>query len=273
MTTMRTEAVQPYTLFRVEVVRTLRISPAMLRVTFGGPDLARCTSAGHDQRIKLFFPLPGQTEPDVPEGPNWFSEFRAMPDDRRPPIRTFTISALRVGAREMDVDFVLHGDLGPASRWAGGARPGDRVAILAPDARHDAPIGGYEYRPAPDTDWTLLAGDETALPAITAILSAMPAERTAQVFLEVSSPLEMRPLDCAAGVHVTWLSRAGAPAGGTLLRDAIARTEFPAGRPYAWVAGESGAVVELRRHLVRERGLDKKDVYFSGYWLLGGAIE
>lgn len=271
MTTTETE-VQPYTLFRVEVVRTQRISPSMLRVTFGGADLALCTSAGHDQRIKLFFPLDGQTDPVVPEGPDWYPEFRAMPDDIRPPIRTFTISALRTERHELDVDFVLHGDLGPASRWAGGARPGDRIAILAPDARH-TPIVGYEYKPGTDTDWTLLAGDETALPAIAAILSAMPADRRALVFLEVASPQEMRPLDCAAGVHVTWLSRGGAPAGGGLLREAIARTEFPAGRPYAWLAGESSAVVELRRHLVRERGLDKSDVYFSGYWLLGGAIE
>jgi NADPH-dependent ferric siderophore reductase len=274
MTTMRTtrEApVQPYTLFRVEVVRTERLSPSTLRVTFGGPDLALCTSAGHDQRIKLFFPLAGQTDPVVPEGPDWFGEYRAMPDDVRPPIRTFTISGLRAAEHELDVDFVLHGDLGPASSWAGRAQPGDRVAILAPDGRYPGEITGYEFKPAEGTDWTLLAGDETALPAITQILAAMPADRKALVFLEVSSTREMRPLDCPAGVRVTWLCHAHD--GGNALLDAIARTEFPAGRPYAWVAGESSVAVELRRHLVRERGLDRKDVYFSGYWLLGGAIE
>jgi NADPH-dependent ferric siderophore reductase len=275
MTVLQTAAeapVQPYSLFRVEVVRTSRISPSTLRVTFGGPDLALCTSAGHDQRIKLFFPLPGQSEPVVPEGPDWFAEFRALPDDVRPPIRTFTISGLRAEARELDVDFVLHGDLGPASRWAGRARPGDRIKILAPDARY-SPVTGYEYKPTEGTDWTLLAGDETALPAITQILSAMPAGRRALVFLEVASPLEMRPVECPAGVHVTWLCRGDAPAGGGVLREAIARTGFPPGRPYAWLAGESSAVVELRRHLVRERGVGKSDVYFSGYWLMGGAIE
>ena len=73
---------------------------------------------------------------------------------------------------------------------------------------------------------------------------------------------------------MTWLSRAARPAvGGGLLREAIERTEFPDGRPYAWIAGESSAVTDLRRHLVNERGVDKKDVYFSGYWLLGSAIE
>jgi NADPH-dependent ferric siderophore reductase len=276
---LTTTETQPYTLFRAEVVRTERISPRMRRITFAGPDLAGCVSAGHDQRIKLFFPLAGQIEPVVPEGPDWWAEFRAMPDDVRPPIRTFTIRELRAGELdsemdvELDVDFVLHGDTGPASTWAGRAEQGDRVAILGPDRRH-SPIVGYEYRPGADTDWTLLAGDETALPAIAAILTALPADRRAHVFLEVESAREMRPLDCDADVHVTWLSRGGRPAtGGGPLRTAISRTEFPPGRPYAWLAGESSAITDLRRHLVNDRGVDKENVYFSGYWLLGSPIE
>jgi NADPH-dependent ferric siderophore reductase len=265
-----TTEVQSYILFRVEVLRTERISPHMLRVTFGG-DLADCVSAGQDQRIKLFFPLPGETDPVVPEGPDWYTEYRAMPDGVRPPIRTFTIRELR--GDELDVDFVLHGDLGPASTWAGRAKPGDRLALLGPNALH-TPIVGYEYKPPADTDWVLLAGDETALPAITAILSTMPAGWRARVFIEVESTQEMRPLTCPADLNVTWLSRDGGPAvGGGLLRDAISRTEFPDGKPYAWLAGETSAITGLRRHLVNERGFAKKDVYFSGYWLLGGAIE
>lgn len=272
MTTTET-AVQSYVLFRAEVVRTRRISPKMLRVTFGGPSLAGCAWAGHDHRVKLFLPLPGQTDPIVPEGPDWFPRYRAMPEGVKPPMRTFTIRELRTDRHELDLDFVLHGDLGPASTWAGRAKPGDRVAILGPNVLSPT-IYGYQYRPDADTDWTLLAGDETALPAITAILAAMPAGRRALVFLEVESVLEQRPLPSPGDAHVTWLSRDGAPAvGGGMLRDAIARTDFPAGRPYAWVAGESSAVVGLRRHLVNERGIDKKDVYFSGYWVLGAAIE
>lgn len=266
-----TEAgVQSYVLFRVEVVRTKRLSPKMLRVTFGGP-LAGCVTAGHDQRIKLFLPLPGQTEPVVPEGPDWYQEYRAMPAGTKPPMRTFTIVELR--PNEIDVDFVLHGDIGPAGTWANRAKPGDRVAILGPNVLHE-PILGYEYKPDADTDWTLLAGDETALPAITAILAAMPAGRRALVFLEIESPAELRPLPSPGDVQVTWLSRAGEPAGGPgMLRGAVARADFPAGRPYVWLAGESSMATGLRRHLVKERGIDKKDVYFSGYWLLGSAIE
>jgi len=264
---------QPYALFRAEVVRVEQLTPHLRRITFAGPDLAGCVSAGLDQRIKLFFPLPGQTDPVVPEGPDWYAEFRAMPDGVRPPIRTFTIRALRPAELELDVDFVLHGDTGPASTWAGRATPGDRLAILGPDARH-TPVVGYEYKPGADTDWTLLAGDETALPAITAIVSTLPAGRRALVFAEVETPLEMRPFSSAADLRVTWLSRAGAPAvGGGLLREAIAATVFPDGTPYAWLAGESSAITDLRRHLVNERGIVKENVYFSGYWLLGSAIE
>lgn len=270
--TVTDSGVQAYILFRVEVVRTERLSPAMLRVTFSGPDLKGCTSAGLDQRIKLFFPLPGQTDPVVPEGPDWYAEYRAMPDDVRPPMRTFTVRELRADAHELDVDFALHGDLGPASTWAGRAGPGDRLAVLGPNALH-TPIIGYEYRPDAGTDWTLLAGDETALPAITAILSEMPAGRCVLVFLEVASAQEMRPLPSRADLRVTWLCRGGPPVDGGMLTEAISRTELPSGRPYAWLAGETSAITGLRRHLVNERGFAKKDVYFSGYWLRGSAIE
>jgi NADPH-dependent ferric siderophore reductase len=265
------EDVQSYILFRVEVVRTERISEHMLRVTFGGTCLTGCVSAGHDQRIKLFLPLAGETDPVVPEGPDWFVQYRAMSAAIKPPMRTFTIRELRASEHEMDVDFVLHGDLGPASSWAGRARPGDRVAILGPNALCPT-IYGYEYRPDADTDWTLLAGDETALPAITGILAAMPAGRRALVFLEVESTSEIRPLPCPGDADVRWLPRDGAP-GGFLLQDAVTQAEFPTGRPYAWLAGESSAITNLRRHLVNDRGIDKKDVYFSGYWQLGSPIE
>ena len=90
---------------------------------FAGPDLARCTTAGLDQRIKLFLPLAGQTEPVVPEGPDWYTDYRAMPEHVKPPMRTFTIRDLRAEAHERDVDFVLHGDLGPAQLLWSAGRP------------------------------------------------------------------------------------------------------------------------------------------------------
>lgn len=265
--------VSPYALFRAEVVRTGQVTPHLRRITFGGPELAGIASAGLDQRIKLFLPLPGQDEPVVPEGENWYPEFRALPDDVRPVMRTYTVRDFRPAELELDVDVVLHGDIGPGSVWAGTASPGDRVAILAPDARHEE-IVGYEFKPPPEATWSLVAGDDTALPAISSIVAALPAGARALVFVEVGSLTDVTPMDSVADVSLTWLSRAGRPAvGGGLLHEAIAHTRFPDGTPYAWLAGESSAITELRRHLVKDRGVAKESVYFSGYWLLGSAIE
>jgi len=255
-----------YSLFRAEVVRTRDLSPHLRRVTFGGPDLAGTVSAGHDQRIKLFFPLAGQTDPVVPEGEDWYPTYRAMPEDERPPMRTFTLRELRRDACEMDVDFVLHGDTGPASSWAGRAVPGQRLAILAPTAGEE-PIVGWEFQPPADTDWVLLAGDETALPAICGIVEALPAGLRAVVFVELDSLADMQPMETKADVSVTWILR------GQGLCRTIAEANLPDGLPYAWVAAESSVATGLRRHLVRDRGVDKGRVYFSGYWLLGSAIE
>lgn len=264
---------QSYTLSRVEVLGVEQLTPHLRRITFTGTDLANTVSGGRDQRIKLFIPLPGQTEPIVPEGENWYTEYRAMPENERPFMRTYTIRHFRPETVEMDVDIVLHGDTGPGSTWAGAAKPGDRAAILAPNAEH-VPILGYEFVPPSDTEWVLLAGDDTALPAIAAILETLPAGQPAHVFVEVDSPAEMMPISTAADARVTWLSRAGRPAAsGGLLCEAIRRTELPAGKPYLWIAGESSAIKDLRRHLVNERDIDKELICFAGYWLLGSALE
>jgi NADPH-dependent ferric siderophore reductase len=42
---------------------------------------------------------------------------------------------------------------------------------------------------------------------------------------------------------------------------------------YAWIAGEAGVVTALRRHVVREVGMDRREVAFMGYWRRGGAMR
>lgn len=264
--------VSPYTPFRVRVRAARQLSPHMRRITFCGPELAGCTSAGLDQRLKLLLPLPGQDEPVVPVGADWYAEYRAMPDDVRPWMRTYTMRAHRPAETEIDVDFVLHGDTGPASAWARRAAPGDRVAIVGPDVRH-TPIAGYEYRPADDAGPVLLVGDDTALPAIGGILEALPAGRSARVFVEVSDLDEVQSLGSAADVEVTWLPRCGTAAGRSrLLLDCVRESTLPGGYRYAWIAAESATARAVRRHLVNERGMDRKSLYFAGYWRLGAAV-
>ncbi len=184
--------------FHPSVVRTERLSPHLLRVVLGGGDtLARVVNGGHDQRFKLFLPRPGQSAPVLPDvlDPDWYARWRAMDPGVRGVMRTYTIRGTRARPAEIDVDFALHGDLGPASRWARRAVPGDRVSVLAPVT---ADNGGVDFRPPAGTDRVLLTADETALPAVAAILERLPPGMPVRAFVEVGHPDDRIPLPTKA---------------------------------------------------------------------------
>ena len=260
-----------YRTFPVRVAAVRRLSPAFVRVTFTGPDLGECAPSGFDQRIKLLFPLPDHGLTCCPTGPDWYGEWRALPEERRNPMRTYTVRAARPAARELDVDLVLHGATGPASAWAERAAVGDEVVLVGPNARFDGPRGGVEWRPPADPSGLLLAGDETAVPAISAITGSLPPGARARVLLEVPTVDDVLPHAAPTGTEVSWLARAPGTPHGSLLTAAVRTVDGLGSRPYAWLAGEAGAVTALRRHLVREAGVDRAAVTFLGYWRRGAA--
>ena len=213
----RPMSIQPFRIFGAVVSRVRRLSPSFLRVTFTGPDLGSFADNGYDQRIKLILPLPEIGMAEMPDGPDWYPRWRALPTERRNPIRTYTVRAVRPRAAEVDVDLVLHGDGGPAARWAIAARPGSIAALLGPDAGYPGVHGGLEFRPPAQTDRLLLAGDETAVPAISSILERLPAEARGEAVLEVPESGDDLAVSRAAGVRVTWLPRDGAEHGSRLV--------------------------------------------------------
>ncbi|SIM60929.1 siderophore-interacting protein [Micromonospora cremea] len=295
-----TMPIAPWRLFTVEVRAVRRLSPSFIRVTFTGPDLDRFADNGYDQRIKLALPLPGRRGVHLPEGPDWYAKWRALPEHLRNPVRTYTVRAVRPHLAEVDVDLVLHGDGGPATRWARRVSAGDEIAILGPDAGYDGDHGGIEFRPSSAAN-LLLAGDETAVPAISGICERLPRDARGTVVLEVPDVDDVLPLVAPPRVEVRWLARhagahgsrlvpAVAAAAGELLggdateaaqpvADVDVDTEIlwevpdtvPPVPLYAWLAGEAGVIRALRRHLVAERGLDRRAVAFMGYWRLGRA--
>lgn len=274
---MTTAVAAPFRFFSLHVVRTRRLGPSLVRVTFAGDDLREFRSDGRDQSLSLFLPHPGQPEPVVPIelGDGWWQGWRELPDDVRAVMRSYTLRALRRDIHgdtvEVDIDFVLHGvepgaavPAGPASRWASLAEPGDRALLLGPAIADNRAI---RFRPPEGADLVLVWGDETALPAASAILESLPAGTRARVWLEVHHAGDIQDLRTEADAEITWLVRSeGAPTALDVIRDAQLP---PAERSYAWIAGESGRVKELRRHLVRERGIDKRCVTFVGYWREG----
>lgn len=297
-------AYRPYVV-RVRAVE--RLSAHFVRVCFTGPDLEWFGTAGLDQRIKVVLPLPdvpggysdfGQAEHAV----DWYDRWRALPSARRNPFRTYTVRRVDVAARELTVDFVVHHDTGPAGAWAERAAVGDELVIVGPDERSPHSRVALDWHPG-TARRLLLAGDETAAPAICSILESLDPRCELDAFVEVPRAEDaLRPeLPAASGVRLTWLARGDRPHGDALIEavtawttrhaDVLARAAAPRpqsleeidvdrdllwdspedgdGEFYAWMAGESATVKTLRRLLVSECGVDRKRVAFMGYWRRG----
>lgn len=251
----------------LEVVAVERITPRTARVAFEAQALDDTVGTTPDQQLKLCFPRPGQREPVLPaqqdDPMGWYQAYLAVPEAERPVLRSFTLRRRHPGTRRIEVDFVLHGDTGPAASWALRAVPGDRLGMVGPSALYAPPVPFAEVAAA--ADQVLLAGDESALPAIATLVEALPEGVRAHAWIEVADRAERQELVSRAALEVRWLYRDGA-APGSLLVEEFRRAGRPAGRPFVWLAGEAGAVRALRRCLVEEHGVPKESVDFTGYW-------
>ncbi|MDI7398950.1 siderophore-interacting protein, partial [Cronobacter dublinensis] len=134
-----------YRIFNVTLRRRVAVTPSLLRCVFTGPEVAHMKHEAPDQRIKLLFARSEGETAWLPVSASWYQDYLALPRERRPLMRTYTLRALRRAACELDVEFVLHGDSGPASRWAIHAKPGDALQIVAPDGDFQGDSGGYEW--------------------------------------------------------------------------------------------------------------------------------
>ncbi|WP_437663841.1 siderophore-interacting protein [Sorangium sp. So ce1182] len=239
----------------LEVLRATQISPHLRRITLGGEALAGFPAGAGGAHIKVFLPREDQESPELPalgpDGPIW------PPAPRRPITRTYSVRRYDARAGELDVDFVLHGDDGPASRWARRAAPGGRIGVAGPSGP-DPMLG-----PA---DWYLLAGDLAALPAIGALLEALPATARGHAVVAVPDEADVQQLERPPQVALTWLPLGGKHAPGPELEEAVRTLTWPSGRVFAWVAGESASVRALRDHLRGERGLGRDAMYAVPYW-------
>jgi len=232
-----------------------------------GADLAGFTSAAADDHVKLFLPEPGTERPTQPtlgpNGPVW-------PNDQpKPVMRDYTPRRYDPTRGELSIEFVLH-DVGgphggPASEWAAQAAPGQWLGVGGPRGSMLIPE---------DYDAYLLAGDESALPAIARRLEEMRPGTPAVVLIEVADAAEQRHLPTAAQAAVTWLHRNGAPAGTTsLLADALRAQKLPSGDLHAWIAGEIETARTLRAMLMEQAGLVRAQIHAAGYWRIGEAAS
>jgi NADPH-dependent ferric siderophore reductase len=228
------------------VTSVVPLTPRMVRMTFSGDGLAD-VGTWPDQQLKLLFPKPGgsafvSSSEDVSV---WYQAYLAMPEADRPWMRQFTVRSLAYGV--LTVDFVLHGDNGPASAWAADARPGDVIGRFGPSRDYARPLGV--------ADLLVFAGDETALPAIASLLELLPSSQRFLAFVEVSDLAEEQDVP-----GVRWVHRSA----GDDLGSVVSAVEVPSS-VWVWLGGEASAVHALRRHFVG-LGVSKKDIEFAGYW-------
>jgi NADPH-dependent ferric siderophore reductase len=261
-TTARTaRRVRHETKMRLLQVREVsRLTPKMVRIVVGGEALAGFVSAAHDDHVKLFFPQPGQDKPVLPTpSPNGPVYPEGAP---RPAARDYTPRRYDAAANTLTIDFVLHGE-GPATSWAAQARPGQFLGVGGPRGSFIVPD---------DFDWYLLAGDETAVPAIGRRLQELPAGARVMAVIEVDDASEEQKFDTRTHLQLHWLHRKGATAGShALLQKALSELSPPPGEGYVWVAAEASAAKALRRYLIDQRGLPKDRVKAAAYWKQGAA--
>lgn len=233
------------------VIRTERVGPHIVRVVLGDPGFDDFTpNEFTDAYVKLLF--------DRPEGEV---------------TRTYTVRSVDTTAREVAIDIVVHGDEGIAGPWAVSAQPGERIDMYGP---------GGAYAPRADADWHLLAGDESALPAIAAALEALPEGAPAKVFIEVADAADEIPLTTEALVEVNWVHRGGAAhevgedrAGDNApLIAAVRHAAWLPGQVGVFIHGEAQAVMHnLRPYIRKERGVPAEFASISGYWRRGRTEE
>lgn len=196
--------------------------------------------------------------PDLSAGrPFW-------PDEKtKPAVRTYTVRSIDRVNGILDVEFVLHGDNGPASAWAGSASVGDYLGIAIKKS-------GKIYDPS---DWYLFAGDETAIPAIAAMLEAMPAGKTGVAFLEVAHDSDRFQIKTNSNIEIRWLIRNGQPPEQSeLILNAVKDLILPdpaLQSRYAWIAGEDNMVRTMRKYAGEKLGLNREELHATVYWKSG----
>lgn len=312
------DPIKPMRVFDLQVSAVTQLSQHFRRITLTGSDLdlfgANAAGETLDLRVKIMIPSPGHALPEFNNirgslQDDWYQNWRALDESVRGVMRTYTVRNIRRGVpastnspavpAEMDIDFVLHlgGGSGPAAEWAASAVPGDALLLVGPCARWGDCLG-IEFAPG-EAERVLLVGDETAVPAIAAILETLPPHISGHAVLEVPGEEDFLELAAPPGVDVRWLARGIKPHGEVLAGavrsvvvpaacdvgeepedvdiDASILWETPAANTghglYAWIAGEAATIRDLRRYLVRDVGMDRNSVAFMGYWRKGQALS
>ena len=231
----------PYELYEVTAKRCVLVSPNMKRLTI---------DCSHIPSIRPTLPA------------QWLKVFVTDEKTGESVGRAYTVRNYCSATHELDLDFYLHGDTGPVGAWAMRAAAGDTFEVSDLRSRSGTDVHG-------SAGAYVLFGDETALPAISAIVEALPATRKAHAFISIGSPEDQVQLGGAAQQSIAWLNRTEGESGRLLQELATIDFDFGSDARF-WIAGESAEVKAMRKVLL-ERGISASAIEASGYWKQGQA--
>ncbi len=233
------------------VKRAWRLTPNMIRVTFGGPELAGMPAGREGANCKILLPAPGQ------DRAAFAAQLQSGP---RPVTRTYTVRHFRENDLEMDIDFAIHEPAGPATAWAKAAGPGRFCGFSGP-----GPTKLTQYV----ADWYLVAADMSALPVAAATLEAMPRDAKGVAIFEITEEADRQNIQVPPGIAVHWHIHPNPHRPSVAQETFIRGLDWPSGRIQTCIAGESGVIQALRTFLHKEKALPREDTYISGYWKIG----
>jgi NADPH-dependent ferric siderophore reductase len=215
----------------VTVARINRVSPGFASITFQGEALADFTSLSFDDHVKFMFN-------------------DASGEQVR---RDYTPRRVDTDAREVDIEFALHGH-GGAAEWARNATIGQRAIIGGPRGSMILPLA---------MDWHLLIGDDSALPAVTRRLEELPADARVVAVLLVDAA-DRRTFATRADARIHWVDSDDA------LLQVLKDLPLQPGAGLAWGGGEAALMARVRQVLV-ETGMPRQAAKVSAYWKRGVA--
>ncbi|QNK61600.1 siderophore-interacting protein [Pedobacter sp. PAMC26386] len=250
----------------LEVKHKVYLTPHYIRITFTGDDVPAFAETTPGVNNKIFIPPAGLNEIHFPDFDFTTGEWTHPPEHLRPAIRTYTHRAFDAKKNEMTIDFVAHGESGPASAWAIHAKAGDRLGVV---------MKAKESVIYPKADWYLLAADATGIPVIATILETLPSTATGIAYIEIPGKEDEQYLKTEADIQIIWIYNEH-PGENRLLADAVRTVKIPEQTHttrFSYVAAEFSAVKDIRQFLRKEQNWDQSELYAYSYWKYGASED
>jgi|SRR5690554_785562 len=253
----------PFIAAPFEVIRKEYITPHYLRIFLTGENVAEIAETTVGINNKIIIPPSDMVNFKMPKMNSQTKEWNYEENSSRPKIRTYTHRGIDLEKNEIWIDFVVHGDEGPASKWATHAKPGDFLGVMMKRGKKELYASADHY---------VLVGDATAIPVIGAILEDLPASAKGIAILEVYDKNEEQLLKTKASIDFIWTHNP-IPQNGSKIASILKQQRLPKTSRFAYVAAEFSSVKEIRNYLRKDQHWEREELYAYSYWKSGVAED